>query len=207
MMTSYDIQRETVARATKRYITALRKASPIDEQHIESVQTWLKELEEESDLLSFLKLCNLLKIYKIRKITVSELCSDCMPIFEELARHTDTLDEITVTEEELTLTVFKEFIQTLKLFKLIKLIRFSGFWSMRLTTDFLNLLSEAPIRSLSMRADGVFRDVAQLIGTDATFKEMYLQFREQYIDISELICMLKRNKALKVGSITLLNGY
>ena len=201
MFTFSEIQRDTVVRAAKRHITSFRNQSEESTenlQEIKVVESWLKDLKRGKQL-AFLKLINHLKLYKIRKINVTDLfnmrVSDDMPMYQELAKHTKTLDEVFVSEKVLTMSGFRQFVAAMKLFTHIKKMEFQY---LRLEYDFLQCLASVLIGSLNLCIDPYEWEIQQFLSSNPPLEELRLVSDQEHMDISDLITGLKGNTRLKV---------
>ena len=199
MFTISEIQHETVVRAAKRHIALLHNQSgeSRNTKEVKLVESWLQDLSRRKQL-AFLKLINHLKLYKIRKLDVSDLFnnrfSDDMPIYQELAKHTETLDEVFVSEEELTMSGFRQFVVAMNLFKHIKKMEFQY---IRLEYAFLRCLATVSIGSLIICIDRFEWDIRQFLSVNPSLEELHLVSGQEHMDISDVIAGLEKNTRLK----------
>ena len=71
MFTINVAQRDTVYEAAERYIRMLKRTGG-DPEEIENVKGWLTACREQHDDLAFIKLINLLKMYRIKRISLCQ---------------------------------------------------------------------------------------------------------------------------------------
>ena len=205
MITITQPQIETISFATERYLRKLRRNKSQDSTEYKQIEEWLRALKFEKCELSFLRLSNLLDLFKVGKISIAyndistaEMRSRLKMIIEELAKRTEHLDRVLCVTRFL-LPKESDIIESLKHFKGIGTFSF-GF--VPVNFEILGLVATLPIQRLRVNPGGVEQDVIRFIRENDTIENLeILPFSAEVLPCSILIEALRLNRRLIVCSL------
>ncbi len=193
MISFTQVQSETVCIAAERY---LNRKSTSDSQ---GIRDWIEALREDGDVLAYLKLINLLKLYQISEISLQDPFSDAFEealILEELSRHTCVLRRVQVSLKEIDLDAFKTFIAALSAFEKIETFELR---SQSLEGDILDALTILPIQALSIHCPEAEPYIADFIRQNKIVDALTIvDTSEEVQSIDQIMSALQSDCRLKV---------
>ena len=182
---------------------SLKRSDSDHKREIKEIREWIEALSIENCELSFLRLSNLLGLFKPKEFLISdndistaEERSKLKMIIKELAKRTEHLDQVFyAAEPKYLLPKESDIIESLKEFKTIEKFRFD---TMRVGFKMLELVATLPIQRLCTFSDSVEQDVIRFIRENNTIE--HLEIRQHIIHMlpSTLIDALLVNRTLKV---------
>ena len=211
MITITQPQIDAIRWAAERHVRSLKRSGKNDhEQVIKEIRGWIEALKNKKCQLSFLRLSNLLKMYPIKQLDISdfELKGDNAKLesmIQLVAQQTKTLNQIILKVHDARLLTndfwgLDKLVNWLRVFERID--HFKLHYS-RASTEMLELIASLPIKSLRVRADFEHFSLGRFIRTNKTIEHLEIPYTSRVLS-RETLKALKENHTLKVSHFSYL---